>query len=143
MKVFVRMNNTTPTGYELVSINDDGQEIVQEIVQTYPNEPHTLVLPENASNRKYFNSKKVDKNGGEIELTYKESKSFGPRTITTGPETTITKSDREYLNDDDKALYDQLMAKIEKAKAIAKAKAIYEAAQREYEELLKAGENND
>ena len=55
MKVFIRQNATTKTGYEVVSIDELGNENVQSIEKTYPNEPFTLVLPENASNRKYFN----------------------------------------------------------------------------------------
>ena len=138
MKVFVRKNNTTPTGYEIVTINDDGQEMVQPI-NDVTKDGISVILPDNPSNRKFYSIKRLQDG---LELTYKASKPLGPRTNSESksPKASISKSDREYLNDDDKVLYDQLMAKIEKAKAIAKAKAIYEAAQREYEELLKAGE---
>lgn len=99
----IRKSTTSNTGYEIVY--DDK---IVEIEKTYPGEPTTLVLPENPSNRKYFSSKKVDAAGGEIELTYKESKTFGPRT-----ESTPKKSLEEYLDDEDKALY---LALVEKAK---------------------------
>ena len=74
MKTTIRKSTTSTTGYEIVF-----GDTVLPIDKTYPNEPFTLVLPENPSNRKYFNSKKVDNAEGEIELDYKESKKFGPR----------------------------------------------------------------
>ena len=80
MKVLVRKNSNTNTGYELVTIDDAGKEVAVAIDKTYPGEPFTLVLPANEVNRKYFNSKKVDAAGGSIELTFKESKTLGPRT---------------------------------------------------------------
>ena len=107
MKVLVRRNSNTNTGYELVTINDAGKEVAVSIDKTYPNEPFTLVLPANEANRKYFNSKKVDAAGGEIELTYKESKTIGPRT-----ESTPRKGLEEYLEGKDKEMY---LALVEKA----------------------------
>lgn len=144
MKVQITRSNNAPTGYELVTTNDDGTQTVQLIEKTYPNEPFTLVLPTNASNRKYFNSKKVENAGGTIELEYKESKPIGTRT-----EPTTRKGLEEYLEGDDKILYLQL---VEKAKANReKAKAPmsnYEKALRQVEkwqkkvaELSKGGNN--
>lgn len=109
MQVKITRSNNAQTGYELVTINDDGTQTVQPIEKTYPNEPYTLVLPTNASNRKYFNSKKVENAGGTIELEYKESKHIG-----TKAEPTTRKGLEEYLEGDDKILYLKL---VEKAKA--------------------------
>lgn len=118
MRVLIRKSSQSPTGYELVVINDEGKETSIAIPKTYPNEPFTLVLPENPSNRKYFNSKKVEAAGGQIELTYKESKTFGQRT-----ETTPRKGLEEYLNDEDKATYLALIEKAKKAREEANKKA--------------------
>lgn len=118
MKVLVRRNSNTNTGYELVTINDAGKEVVVSIDKTYPNEPFTLVLPANEANRKYFNSKKVEAAGGEIELTYKESKTIGPRT-----ESTPRKGLEEYLEGKDKEMYLALVEKAKKAREEANKKA--------------------
>ena len=118
MKVLVRKNSNTNTGYELVTINDAGKEVAVSIDKTYPNEPFTLVLPANEANRKYFNSKKVDAAGGEIELTYKESKTIGPRT-----ESTPRKGLEEYLEGKDKEMYLALVEKAKKAREEANKKA--------------------
>ena len=118
MKVLVRRNSNTNTGYELVTINDAGKEVSVAIDKTYPNEPFTLVLPANEANRKYFNSKKVDAAGGEIELTYKESKTIGPRT-----ESTPRKGLEEYLEGKDKEMYLALVEKAKKAREEANKKA--------------------
>ena len=118
MKVLVRRNSNTNTGYELVTINDAGKEVAISIDKTYPNEPFTLVLPANEANRKYFNSKKVDAAGGEIELTYKESKTIGPRT-----ESAPRKGLEEYLEGKDKEMYLALVEKAKKAREEANKKA--------------------
>ena len=118
MKVLVRKNSNTNTGYELVTINDSGKEVAVSIDKTYPNEPFTLVLPANEANRKYFNSKKVEAAGGEIELTYKESKTIGPRT-----ESTPRKGLEEYLEGKDKEMYLALVEKAKKAREEANKKA--------------------
>ena len=118
MKVLVRRNSNTNTGYELVTINDAGKEVAVSIDKTYPNEPFTLVLPANEANRKYFNSKKVEAAGGEIELAYKESKTIGPRT-----ESTPRKGLEEYLEGKDKEMYLALVEKAKKAREEANKKA--------------------
>jgi hypothetical protein len=130
MKVYIRQNATTKTGYELVSIDELGNEVVQEIEKTYPNEPYTLVLPSNESNRKYFNSKKVEAAGGEIELTYKESKTLGPR-----ENGSPRKKLEDYLTDEEKSIIANIMAEAKKRKEADKPKPLteLEKAQREYE----------
>ena len=70
MATFVRTSNNSKTGYELVTVDEKGNEVVVPIDRQPKDEPFTLILPENESNRKYLNSKKVDAAGGKIELTY-------------------------------------------------------------------------
>lgn len=134
----IRISTTSKTGYELVD-----NDIVIALDKTYPGEPFTLVLPENSSNRKYFNSKKVDAAGGTIELTYKASIKLGPKAG--------HKPLEDYLNEEDRVRYDELMAiaklnrdrAIEQAKTaktdpIAKARLAAERAQAKLDELLAA-----
>lgn len=134
MKTLVSLSTTSATGYELRIIRDDGSIDVLPIDKTYPNEPYTLVLPENPCNRKYFNSKKVDKANGSIELTYKESKTFGPRDPNATPKAP-TKGWVEYLTDEEKALYEQLKAKAESRAKVAALKAQIAADQARLAEL--------
>ena len=131
MATFVRTSNNSKTGYELVTVDEKGNEVVVPIDNQPKDEPFTLILPENESNRKYFSSKKVDAAGGKIELTYKESKTFGPRS-----ESTTRKGLEEYLEGDDKATY---LALVEKAKAAREA-ANKKAPMTEYEKKLRAVE---
>lgn len=116
----IRKSTTSTTGYEIVF---DGKII--PLNDRPKNEPFTLILPENPSNRKYFNSKKVDAAGGEIELTYKETRRLGERISTSNstPKTPKTDRIREYLTDEEKVIYDELIKKaqrrIERAALIA------------------------
>lgn len=147
-KTTIRTSTISATGYELVTIDEQGNESVLAIQSTYKGEPKTLILPENPCNRKYFNSDKVDKAGGEIELTYKESKSFGPRS-----ESVSRKGIEEWLNDDDKALYLALVEKAKKARDEAnkkpkmtdleKAEAAVARAMAKVEALRKAAGNQE
>ena len=129
MATFVRTSNNSKTGYELVTVDNKGNEVVVPIDNQPKDEPFTLILPENESNRKYFSSKKVDAAGGKIELTYKESKTYGPRS-----EPTTRQGLEEYLEGDDKATY---LALVEKAKAAREA-ANKKAPMTEYEKKLRA-----
>lgn len=131
MKVLVRRNSSTNTGYELVTIDEAGKEVAVAIDKTYPNEPFTLVLPANEANRKYFNSKKVEAAGGEIELTYKESRTIGHRT-----ESAPRKGLEEYLEGKDKETYLALVEKAKKAREEANKKA----PMTDYEKAVKAVE---
>lgn len=108
MKVFICNSNISHTGYELQYRSDNGEVTkVLPIEKFYPGEPTTLVLPENESNRKYFSSKKVDDTAeGEIELTYKESRQYGSR-----PGQTTRKPLEDYLTDEERAIYNDLIAK--------------------------------
>ena len=118
MKVLVRRNSNTKTGYELVTIDNEGKEVSIAINNTDPANPTILKLPENSSNRKWFSIKKVEAAGGEIELTYKESKTIGPRT-----ESTPRKGLEEYLEGKDKEMYLALVEKAKKAREEANKKA--------------------
>lgn len=118
MKVLVRRNSNTKTGYELVTIDEAGKEVAVAISHTDPANPMILKLPENASNRKWFSINKVVAAGGEIELTYKESKTLGPRT-----ESAPRKGLEEYLEGKDKETYLALVEKAKKAREEANKKA--------------------
>ena len=131
MKVLVRKNSNTNTGYELVTIDDAGKETAVAIDKTDPANPMILKLPENASNRKWFSIKKVDAAGGEIELTYKESKTIGPRA-----ESAPRKGLEEYLEGKDKEMYLALVEKAKKAREEANKKA----PMTEYEKRVRAVE---
>ena len=142
MKTIIRKSQESKTGYEMVIIDDENNENIYLLNDKPKNEPFTLILPENPSNRKYFNTKKVDNSGGEIELTYKETMTFGPRS-----ETSNRKPLEDYLNDEDKELYLSLIEKAKKNREeatkkqplteIEKAKLRVERAEKAYEALLK------
>lgn len=106
MKTIIRTSTISTTGYELVIIDEQGNETVHVLNDKPKNEPYTLILPTNPSNRKYFSSKKVDEAGGEIELAYKESRTLGSRA-----ETSPRKQLHEYLSDDEQALFLSLLEK--------------------------------
>lgn len=121
MRTFIRSSKTTATGYELVTVDENNVENVYPINDQPKNEPYTLILPENPSNRKYFNSKKVDAAGGKIELTYKES-----RTITKTGDSTPRKGLEDYLEGKDKETYLALVEKAKKAKEAQKSRPLTE-----------------
>lgn len=104
-KTIIRKSAHSVTGYELVII-DNGVETVHLLNDRPKNEPHTLILPENPSNRKYFNDTKVEKADGEVELTRKESKTYGPR---------HKKSLEEYMTEAElelKAQYERMLEEV-------------------------------
>ena len=138
MKVYIRQSASTPTGYELVSITDENIEVVRPIEEIV-DEGKTLKLPENESNRKYFNIAKIEKAGGTIELTYKESITLGPKS-----EQVPRKGLEEYLEGDDKELYLALIEKAKKNREEVNKKAPMsevEKARRAYERALTKYEN--
>lgn len=106
MKVYICKGESL-TGYILRVVKDDGVIDDYKIDRTYPGEPTTLVLPENPSNRKYFSSKKVDNSEGEyVELTFKESRTLGPREGNSPRKSLV-----DYLTDEERTIYEELMAK--------------------------------
>lgn len=116
MKVYINNSIHSTTGYEVVVKDDEGIIVETKPIDTLVDDGKTLKLPENPSNRKYFNLKKVEDANGIIELTYKES-------ITIGPKSTEPKKPlEEYLNEEDKALYLALIEKAKKNRAEANKK---------------------
>lgn len=127
MKVFIRRNNSLPTGAELVLVDENGTETVNPITQIV-DDGKTYKLPENPSNRKYWAVSKVT--DVPVELTYKETKTLGPRT-----EGGSTKKLIDYLTDEEKATIEKLMAVAKERREAEKSKAMspVEKARREYE----------
>ena len=86
-----------------------------EVTELDPNNPKSLKLPENPSNRKYLSIERIEKAPNQTyELTPKEARKNGP--IERSPK----KPDRDYLSDEDKLIYDNLMTKIREAKEAEK-----------------------
>ena len=82
-----------------------------EVTELDPNNPKSLKLPENPSNRKYLSIERIEKAPNQTyELTPKEARKNGP--IERAPK----KPDRDYLSDEDKLIYDNLINKIKEAK---------------------------
>ena len=87
-----------------------------EVTELDPNNPKSLKLPENPSNRKYLSIERIEKSPNQTyELTPKDPRKNGPI------ERTPKKPDRDYLSDEDKLIYDNLMNKIKEAKELEKA----------------------
>lgn len=125
MKTYIQITNGK---FYLV---DDGNTV--EITGRDPKNADVLKLPENSSNRKWLNKKKVVEAGGTFELTYKESKHFD-KTAPKAPKTDWY----EYLTEEEKDMYSTL-----KENALRRmndpleiARRAYEKAQAEYEALL-------
>lgn len=141
MKVLVRKNTSTPTGYELVVKADDGKETVTAITENGkgPDGPKYLKLPSNPANRQWLAISKVT--GNEFELTEHVT-----RTITT--ERAPRKPDEDFLEGKERELFLKLKEKIRKAREEANKKPqltelekklrAYEKAKATYEALLAA-----
>ena len=87
-----------------------------EVTELDPNNPKSLKLPKNPSNRQYLSIERIEKSPNQTyELTTKEPRKNGPI------ERTPKKPDRDYLSDEDKLIYDELMNKIKEAKELEKA----------------------
>lgn len=100
MSTIITTSTTSTTGFELIVKDENGKVTTTMPIDDIVDNGKTLVLPENPSNRKYFNIEKVKKAGGTVELTYKPTK-----TLTTGPR----KSLEDYMTEEEKAT----IAKIE------------------------------
>ena len=141
MKVFIRKNLSTPTGAELALIDENGTENVLPIT-SITKDGISFILPDNPSNRKYWAISKLS--DVPTELTYKESKTLGPRTES-GPRKKL----EDYMTDEEKAT---IAAIIEKAKErreadkrtpltpLEKARREYERKKAAYEQLLSEAE---
>lgn len=110
------------TGYAIVIESGNGDLQTIRLDKMDKNYPNLIVLPTNPANRKWISKDKLDaiKNFPDdgLKLEYKESKKLGPYTRETKPL-------EDYLNEEDRATYDALMAKAKanKEAAIAAAKA--------------------
>ena len=106
MKTYIIKNTEAKTGYSIVTKEDDGRIVDTMLIDEYdPNNPKSLKLPENPSNRKYFSIEKI---GDGIELTYKESKTFGPRGS--------GKKIEDYLTAEEKKIIEEIYSKAKKRK---------------------------
>lgn len=135
------------TGYAIVIESGSGDLQTIRLDKMDPNYPSLIVLPKNPANRKWISKAKLDgMHIGEegFVLEYKESKKLGPYTRENKPL-------EDYLNEEDRATYDALMAKakankeaaIAAAKAaandpVAKIKAQIEKLQAQYDALVNA-----
>ena len=128
----------TSTGYSIQVTDENGTTTtpINEIVD----EGKTLKLPSNPSNRKYFSVKKVEDANGEIELTYKETIHLSPKLEKSekSDKSPAPKKDdlTDYLDDEDKKPYEDLIKKATKRKEIALAKKRLEQAQKELDDLM-------
>lgn len=141
MKVFIRKNLSTPTGAELVLIDENGTENILPIVE-FVDDGKTYKLPTNPSNRKYWAVSKLT--DVPTELTYKESKTLGPRT-----ESKPRKKLEDYLTDDEKATIAAIMEKAKERREadkpapltpLEKARREYERKKAAYEKLMNEAE---
>ena len=114
-KVIIRKSEVSMSGYELVVI-DEGVEKVLLINERVKKDPKVLILPDNPSNRKYFTDNKVDKNGGEIELSYKESRSLDRSEKSEKSDNIKVSKSKilEYMTEDERKIYDEIIEKCEK-----------------------------
>ena len=107
MEVSIKRNPTAPTGYELV---DNG---VTTPITKIVDDGKTLVLPPNSSNRKYWSIEKVNK--GEVELTYKETRTLEHKTdkVSTPKVNRLNDDAKTYLTDEEYETFSKLLRKIE------------------------------
>lgn len=116
MSTIVKTSNTSTSGYEIVI---DGVATDLDWVKSKdPRYARLLALPENPANRKYLQESVVLKNGGEVELTYRETRTIGPR-----GESTPRKPLEEYMSEEDKATYLAIIERAKKAREEACKKA--------------------
>lgn len=101
--------------YRLVIIDDNNQVVNDSVIEGRdPKDPSILKLPENPSNRKWLSMKKVDMSlNQELVLDYKESRTLN--THNTGV-VKSSKNDIEYLTEEEKVVYLDLMSKIQARK---------------------------
>lgn len=109
--------------YRLVIIDDNNQVVNDSVIEGRdPKDPSILKLPENPSNRKWLSMKKVDMSlNQELVLDYKESRTLN--THHTSGVVKTSKSDIEYLTDEEREVYLGLMKKIQDRKERSKIEA--------------------
>lgn len=122
MVKLIKTENTN-TGW---SIDDNGTIIAIEKTGKNKKGGLDLVLPENSENRSYVN----------LNSAY-DGKILEKRTKSSTSQTTKNIDISEYLDDEDKKLYFELIEKANKRKALDIARQVVEDAKKAYEELLK------
>ena len=96
-------DESSKRNYTLIILEDDQIIEKKEIIDVDPKNEKILKLPENPSNRKWLSIDKIEKNGGELVLEYKESIKLGERTS--------SKKLEDYLTDEEKKIIDDIMNK--------------------------------
>lgn len=135
MKYYTQFNQNAKHNYELVCVDDNGNETIvalnKKTTDNYLHMPECVV---NDTNRRLISIAMIEKsNCDRFEIVAKEYKA--PRVLTTSPR----KGLEEYLNEDDKKLFLELVEKAKKAREEANKKqpmSKLEKAQRELERAL-------
>ena len=138
MKYFIQLNATAKHGYELVKVDEKGDETIVKLDKKTADD--YLYLPDDvvkATNRRLIGINGIKKaNVERYELTvkeYHEPRVLGPRT-----EGGVTKKLIDYLTDEEKATIEKLMAVAKERREAEKSKAMspVEKARREYERAM-------
>ena len=136
MKVYIRHNATTKTGYEVVSTLDNGEVVVTELNRKTTD--NYLYMPDHvvqATNRRLIGIALIEKSmkDGEFEVEAKEYRA--PRVLGPRDENGNHKKLEDYLTDEEKSIIANIMAEAKKRKEADKPKPLTEVekAQREYE----------
>lgn len=134
MEVSIKRNPTTPTGYELV---DNG---VTTPITKIVDDGKTLVLPSNSSNRKYWSIEKVNK--GEVELTYKETRTLEHKTnkVSTPKVNRMSDDAKMYLSEEEYETFSKLLKKIEFNKEVKLLNEQIAQLEAKKAEMMKGGE---
>lgn len=124
---YVQRNQEAKHGYELVTIDDAGNEKI--VALTRKTTDNYLHMPEEcakATNRRLISIAMIEKaNVDRFEVTYREYREprvLGPKT-NDGTTKTATKDWADHLTDEEKVVYEELKAKAERRAQIAALKA--------------------
>lgn len=137
MKHFIRINEATKFGYELVTIDNEGNETVRALnkktTDNYLHMPSDVVAD---TGRKLISMAMVAKSNKDMfEI---EAKAAGTQAVKT---TKVVKGLEEFLEGDERELYIELVkkatAKRDKQLAIERAEEAYKKALAQYEALTK------
>lgn len=135
VKVFIKSNPKTPTGYELV----DG-DVITPIVKIV-DDGKTLALPTNSSNRKYWSIDKVKK--GEVELSFKETRTLGTKANEPTPTPKVNRLEEDakaYLSEDEYETFKKLIGKIEYNRQVKSLEAQIKALEEQKAKLMEGGD---
>lgn len=135
MKYYIQQSETAKHGFELVKIDENGNEIIEKLDRKTADD--YLYLPDDvvkATNRRLIGINAIKKaNVQRYELTAKEYKE--PRVLGQRTENGSTKKLIDYLTDEEKATIENLMKLAKERRDAEKSKAMspLEKARREYE----------